>query len=122
MCYRPGCGQPAVATMTYNYQEATAVVGPLSPSPVKGAFDLCQTHATAVTVPHGWQLIRLATQFEPAPPSEEDLYALADAIRGAARRPRPPRNVAYLPSGEDRRTHESASTHEHRQQNKNVKE
>ncbi|QOQ38328.1 DUF3499 domain-containing protein [Trueperella pecoris] len=89
-CSRVGCAQPAVATMTYGYREATAVIGPLSPVPQQGAFDLCKDHANHVTVPVGWQMIRLQTEFEDAPPSTDDLLALADAIREASKRDVPP--------------------------------
>ncbi len=72
--------------MTYGYDDATAVLGPLSPTPEPGALDLCQHHARAVTVPHGWTMIRLQTEFEPAPPSDSDLMALANAIRETSQR------------------------------------
>lgn len=70
--------------MTYDYAESTAVIGPLSPVATQGAFDLCTMHAETVTVPRGWQMIRLRTEFEPTPPSQTDLMALADAIRATS--------------------------------------
>ncbi|SUO86782.1 Protein of uncharacterised function (DUF3499) [Trueperella pyogenes] len=76
--------------MTYGYREATAVIGPLSPVPQQGAFDLCKDHANSVTVPVGWQMVRLQTEFEEAPPSTDDLLALAEAIREASQREVPP--------------------------------
>ena len=76
--------------MTYGYREATAVIGPLSPVPQPGAFDLCSHHAQSVTVPVGWQMVRLVTEFEEVNPSTDDLTALADAIREASRRDVPP--------------------------------
>ncbi|MDE1565076.1 DUF3499 domain-containing protein [Actinotignum sanguinis] len=88
-CSRTTCQQPAVATLTYQYAEATAVIGPLSPVAAPGTFDLCEAHAESVTVPRGWQMIRLRTEFEPAPPSDTDLMALADAIRETATRQPP---------------------------------
>lgn len=89
-CSRSSCTEPAVATMTYDYREATAVIGPLAPVARAGAFDLCAKHALSVTVPVGWQMIRLATEFEPVDPSPDDLTALADAIREASRKEVPP--------------------------------
>ncbi|WP_216381272.1 DUF3499 domain-containing protein [Arcanobacterium phocae] len=89
-CSRGACKNAAVATMTYDYKQATAVLGPLSPVPLPGAFDLCSQHAHTVTVPVGWQMIRLKTEFEPVPPSTDDLTALADAIREASRKDVPP--------------------------------
>lgn len=59
--------------MTYGYEDATAVIGPLSPTAAPGAFDLCAKHVQSVTVPRGWQMVRLQTDFEPAPPSTDDL-------------------------------------------------
>lgn len=76
--------------MTYDYKQATAVIGTLSPVPLPGAFDLCVDHAQSVTVPIGWQMIRLKTEFEPVAPSTDDLTALADAIREASRKDVPP--------------------------------
>lgn len=76
--------------MTYGYAEATAVIGPLSPVALPGAFDLCINHAHSVTVPVGWQMIRLVTEFEPVEPSQDDLTALADAIRATSKKDVPP--------------------------------
>ena len=47
-------------------------------------YDLCEVHAESLTVPRGWQVVRLQTHFEPAPPSGEDLLALVEAIRDVA--------------------------------------
>lgn len=88
-CSRTRCTGRAVVTMTYNYGEATAVVGPLSPVAQKGALDLCEDHAQSVTVPRGWTMVRLVTEYEPVPPSDNDLMALADAIKEASRRRAP---------------------------------
>ncbi|WP_259365291.1 DUF3499 domain-containing protein [Flaviflexus equikiangi] len=88
-CSRTRCAGRAVVTMTYNYGEATAVVGPLSPVAQKGALDLCEDHAQSVTVPRGWSMVRLVTEFEPAPPSDNDLMALANAIKEASQRRAP---------------------------------
>lgn len=76
--------------MTYGYDEATAVIGPLSPTVQAGSYDLCKSHAQSVTVPVGWQMVRLQTEFEDAPPSPDDLFALADAIREASKKDVPP--------------------------------
>lgn len=83
-CSKPGCSEPAVATLTYDYANSTAVLGPLATSAEPHAYDLCQHHAQALTVPRGWQVVRLQTSFDPAPPSEDDLLTLADAVREAA--------------------------------------
>ncbi|MCI7551157.1 MAG: DUF3499 domain-containing protein [Arcanobacterium sp.] len=88
--------------MTYSYKEATAVIGPLSPVPQPGALDLCADHALTVTVPVGWQMVRLVTEFEPVAPSTDDLTALADAIRATSRKsvklPEPARREVRRPA------------------------
>ena len=89
-CRRPGCENPAVATLTSVYADSTIVLGPLATEAQPEAYDLCAKHVESFTAPRGWQVIRLATEFEPAPPSDDDLTALADAVREAARAPRPP--------------------------------
>lgn len=35
-------------------------------------------------MPRGWEVIRLQTEFEAAPPSADDLMAIVDAVREAA--------------------------------------
>ncbi|UNX55774.1 DUF3499 domain-containing protein [Georgenia sp. TF02-10] len=84
-CTRSACDRAAVATLTYVYADSTAVLGPLSTAAEPHAYDLCDVHAQRLTVPRGWQVVRLASDFVPAPPSEDDLVALADAVREASR-------------------------------------
>ena len=78
-----------MATLTSVYADSTIVLGPLATEAQPEAYDLCDKHVSSFTAPRGWQIIRLATDFEPAPPSEDDLLALADAVREASRAPRP---------------------------------
>ena len=78
-----------MATLTSVYADSTIVLGPLSTEREPEAYDLCQKHVDSFTAPRGWQVIRLATDLAPAPPSEDDLLALADAVREASRAPRP---------------------------------
>lgn len=100
-CSSPGCAEPAVATLTYDYTEATAVLGPLAVEANPHAYDLCQRHADRFSVPQGWQVIRLQAEFAPAQPSDDDLEALANAVREASKSPRPrPRSQA--PGGPSR--------------------
>lgn len=75
-----------MATLTYDYADSTAVLGPLSTQAEPHAYDLCADHAERLSVPRGWQVVRLAGEYAPAPPSEDDLSALADAVREASRR------------------------------------
>ncbi len=84
VCSKPGCTNGAVATLTYDYQDSTAVLGPLATSVQPHTYDFCDNHAQNLTVPRGWQVIRLQTKFDPAPPSSEDLLALVEVIRDVA--------------------------------------
>lgn len=86
ICSRSACTSSAVATLTYDYADSTAVLGPLSTQAEPHAYDLCADHAERLSVPRGWQVVRLAGEYAPAPPSEDDLSALADAVREASRR------------------------------------
>jgi hypothetical protein len=84
-CTRTGCGRAAVATLTYAYADLTAVVGPLASFAEPHSYDLCEEHALRLTVPRGWEVLRHEGEF-PAPiPHADDLEALADAVREAAR-------------------------------------
>jgi hypothetical protein len=67
------------------YAESTAVVGPLAAFAEPHSYDLCEPHARSLTTPRGWELVRHDGEFEPPPPSSDDLVALADAVREAAR-------------------------------------
>ncbi|MEO6794911.1 MAG: DUF3499 domain-containing protein [Mycobacterium sp.] len=78
-CCRPGCRHYAVATMTFVYSDSTAVVGPLATAAEPHSWDLCFGHASGITAPRGWDLVR-----HPGPwvsPEEDDLIALAEAVR-----------------------------------------
>lgn len=86
LCTKTGCGQEAVATLTYVYADATAVLGPLATEASPNAYDLCKKHAQNLTVPRGWDVVRLVTEFVPAEPNEEDLEALANVVRQASQR------------------------------------
>jgi len=79
-CSRAGCPARAVATLTYAYNDSTAVLGPLATRAEPHGYDLCEPHARSLSVPRGWEVIRLASG-DPVPPTEDDLLALADAVR-----------------------------------------
>ncbi|NUQ90974.1 MULTISPECIES: DUF3499 family protein [Glycomyces] len=83
-CSRNGCRQPAVATLTYIYSDSTAVVGPLSTAREPHSYDLCDAHARRLTVPHGWELVRHQGDYAVPMPTDDDLVALANAVREAA--------------------------------------
>lgn len=88
-CSRTACGRPAVATLTYVYADSTAVLGPLATYAEPHCYDLCSEHSERLTAPRGWEVVRLAVDSGPARPSGDDLEALADAVREAARAPQP---------------------------------
>lgn len=84
-CSRAGCTQPATATLTYVYADSTAVLGPLATYAEPHCYDLCSAHAERLTAPRGWDVVRLAVDHEAYGPTADDLAALADAVREAAR-------------------------------------
>jgi len=78
-----------VATLTYVYSDSTAVVGPLATVREPHSWDLCLGHASRITAPRGWELVRHAAPL-PVSPDEDDLVALADAVREGRVSPAPP--------------------------------
>jgi hypothetical protein len=73
-----------VATLTYVYADSTAVLGPLATYAEPHCYDLCEQHAGSLTVPRGWEVLRLAMPTTPQQPGPDDLLALANAVRDAA--------------------------------------
>lgn len=88
ICSRTACKQPAVYTLTYVYADSTAVLGPLAAYVEPHCYDLCAEHAERLTAPVGWELVRLPA--EESEPSSDDLEALANAVREAAKPARRP--------------------------------
>jgi hypothetical protein len=84
-CSRTACAGGAIATLTYVYSEQTAVLGPLATFAEPHTYDLCVVHAKGLTVPRGWDVIRLLNDYEDPGPIPDDLLALADAVREAGR-------------------------------------
>ncbi|MFC8181917.1 MULTISPECIES: DUF3499 domain-containing protein [Nocardiaceae] len=84
-CCRPGCNRSAVATLTYVYSDSTAVVGPLATVDEPHSWDLCEVHASTTTAPKGWEMVRYEGGFTTSTPDEDDLTALAEAVREAGR-------------------------------------
>lgn len=70
-CARPGCGEAARATFVYDYQERTTWLDELAGERHPMAYDLCDAHADALTVPRGWRLV-----------DRRDPSALEDALAG----------------------------------------
>lgn len=74
-----------MCTLTYVYADQTAVLGPLSTYAEPHAYDLCAAHGERLSVPRGWEVLRLAIDRADPGPTQDDLLALADAVREAAR-------------------------------------
>jgi hypothetical protein len=55
-CARPGCGETAAATFTYDYRARTTWLESLASDAHPMAYDLCKVHADALSVPRGWSL------------------------------------------------------------------
>jgi hypothetical protein len=105
-CSRTACTATAVATLTYVYADSTAVVGPLATSAEPHTYDLCALHAEGFTVPRGWATVRHEPDEGASGPSGDDLEALADAVREAARpSPRGPGDDDGPPLPGSRRGH-----------------
>jgi len=71
-------------TLTYVYSESTAVVGPLATYSEPHAYDLCAVHGARLKVPHGWSVIKQEIDGHMPGPSDDDLMAIADAVREVA--------------------------------------
>ncbi len=75
-----------MATLTFVYLDSTAVVGPLAIVREPHSWDLCVGHAGRITAPRGWELVRHAGPLPtPTHPEDDDLVALADAVREGGR-------------------------------------
>lgn len=55
-------------------------MGPLATVSEPHSWDLCVLHAGRITAPKGWELVRHAGPL-PTHPDDDDLVALADAVR-----------------------------------------
>jgi hypothetical protein len=84
-CSRVSCRAAATMTLTYIYAESRAVLGPIATFSEPHAYDLCERHASRLTVPNGWSVERENISAVGVGPSEDDLMAIADAVREAAR-------------------------------------
>jgi hypothetical protein len=61
------------------------VLGPLATYAEPHCYDLCQVHSERMTAPRGWEVVRLEPDPDALRPSSDDLEALANAVREAAR-------------------------------------
>jgi len=83
-CSRASCTSAAIKTLTYIYSDSTAVLGPLSTYAEPHSYDLCAAHSERLTVPVGWSVIKEEIVDHNTGPSEEDLMAIANAVREVA--------------------------------------
>ena len=58
LCSKVGCARDAVATLTYDYGDQMAALGPLGAANDPQAHDLCSPHADRLSVPAGWLVVR----------------------------------------------------------------
>nr|WP_220231723.1 DUF3499 domain-containing protein [Brachybacterium alimentarium] len=108
-CSRTACSRPAVSSLTFVYEDSTAVLGPLSRVSEPHAYDLCREHAAGMTAPRGWELLRVAGGEEVS----DDLLALADAVRPP--RATPPSSPAAASSAATRPSGASGAAHRARE-------
>ncbi|BDZ38759.1 hypothetical protein GCM10025863_13730 [Microbacterium suwonense] len=58
LCSKVACAREAVATLTFDYGDQMAALGPLGPGGDPHAHDLCAQHAQRLSVPAGWVVVR----------------------------------------------------------------
>lgn len=58
LCSKVTCPREATATLTFDYGDQMAVVGPLAAVRDPHAHDLCALHADRMTIPAGWMIMR----------------------------------------------------------------
>ena len=93
-----------MATLTYSYVDSTVVLGPLGTHAEPHAYDLCVEHTNRLTVPRGWEVLRLELRSEDLLDTD-DILALAQALRGDSDDPRPQPPSAAAPG-----THQAPGT------------
>ena len=58
LCSKVACSQEASSTLTYDYADSMAVLGPLGGTHEPHSYDLCERHAERLSAPQGWQIVR----------------------------------------------------------------
>ncbi|MDE0547312.1 DUF3499 family protein [Microbacterium sp. C7(2022)] len=61
LCSKVGCAREAVTTLTYDYTDQMAALGPLGLEVNPHAHDLCAIHTERLSVPRGWTVVRHET-------------------------------------------------------------
>lgn len=82
-CSRPGCAEPAVASLTYDTPARRAWIGDLLADPGAATHDLCAVHAGRFRVPSGWELVDERHAAPPPPSLTATSPMLARAFRAA---------------------------------------
>lgn len=57
-CSRVACSRPAAFTLTFDYEDRLAAVGPLAFAVEPHSYDLCVVHAERLRAPEGWTIMR----------------------------------------------------------------
>lgn len=52
------CSRRAAYTLTFDYTDRMAALGPLAYRAEPHSYDLCELHAAKTSVPAGWTLIK----------------------------------------------------------------
>ena len=61
LCSKVGCAREAVTTLTYDYGDQMAAIGPLGAGNDPHAHDLCAIHTDRLSMPRGWVVVRHET-------------------------------------------------------------
>lgn len=77
-CRRPGCGWAATASLSFRYATGQVWLRDLSPTPDPSLYDLCASHADALTVPRGWE------QVDERTPGADEVAARRPRVAGPA--------------------------------------
>ena len=56
-CSRTACAAEAVATLTFDYADSMAVLGPLALTREPNGYDLCSRHAERTSARVGWLVV-----------------------------------------------------------------
>ncbi|MCS3780673.1 hypothetical protein HNP11_000661 [Tsukamurella ocularis] len=77
-----------MATLTFDYRQSIAVLGPLGTTSEPHSWDLCEFHATRMTAPRGWEMLRNLPAYSAVGNAalDDDLTALADTVHERAAR------------------------------------
>jgi hypothetical protein len=61
LCSKVACAREAVSTLTFDYGDQMAAIGPLGAGGDPHAHDLCAIHTDRLSVPKGWVVVRHET-------------------------------------------------------------